>query len=257
MDILPITAELDIRIAEISPVVPEKYITRNTFYSDVTLTETRLKINAIITKIGVFKWSPDALLCVAKACINHEYVTFQALLFHSELGEFVELRRSRGDDTAYTTIETAFMESGFIAGVTNFARVGFLLPSEFAQFELTETVPVDPIDKLKEKFERAMFCTEHNASYREILVGVRLFAHLLRQDAVFEQGFNTNSDAGYMLLTRLFKFVLEAPECELRCLALDALTGLNRYKSIIQALAVQLLEDKDPLVCFIAARMLV
>ena len=243
--------------AKISPIVPSDYYLHNTFFSGGTLDETRSRINEILKNVGVYDWSPDVLFCSAKACIGHELITFHVLLFHSDLGEFAELRLSRGDLDTFISIETTFTSAGFTASTTNHTRIGFSfslqLPPEFSQADLAEIASLNPVDKFKEEFAHALNCTEDNASFREILVGVRISAHLLCQDAAWEHEF----DSCYKFLTRLFDFVMEASESELRCVALDALAESAKYKIIVRALAVQSLQDTDPLVRFIAERILV
>jgi len=205
----------------VSPEVPHGYDLHNTYESGFDLATVRALTETSLKSLGVITVSPDGLLYICKALYGHQIFNFWAILFHSKKGEFVELRCKHSD---FGMIEEEFAKrSGFTPSKRNFKpSVHFPFPEHLLVDHIS--IVIDPIE---EDIEKAIFYTEENVSYRELLLGISLSSKIFK---------TTKPD---ILSKRLYKLAF-APEADIRCLALDALDDPN--------VAEHLTTDSDALV---------
>lgn len=209
----------------VSPEVPHGYGLHNTYESEYDLDTVRASTEIALKSLGVVTISPDGLLYICKALYDHRIFNFWVILFHSQKGEFVELRGGKHSD--FVMIEEEFAKrAGFTPSKGNFKH--YVLPFPFPEHLLDENHISIVIEPIEDDIEKATFYTEDNASYRELLLGISLCIKIFK---------TTKPD---ILTKRLIKFALFDQEADLRCLALDALDNTN--------VAEHLATDSDALV---------
>jgi hypothetical protein len=236
----------------ISPTVPANYILANTYESRVNLDETRKQVERSIR--DVFTASPDRLMYICRKLYDHEIFTFHIVLFHSEKGEFVEIKYLGKRHTTFHAIELDFAKkTGFTPSERN--RVPRQLDNQFyVPFEqVVATLSV--VDTLDQFIERAMYFTESDTTYKELHTGIGMCMDLFqREDFITLQ---PDCTSGFILVERMVDLILHSPEPDLRSLAIDALSVLNRFKMIVRSVAIKASKDKDALVRVLADRLLI
>lgn len=245
-----------------SPVVPPGYTLSNTYESTGTFDETIAKVKSAIK--DVYTVSPDNLMYVCRQLHNHNLYAFHVLLFHSDKCEFVEIKYFGKKRELFHQLELNFATSaGFTPSERNkkpctmdyqFRPVP--LPLDFIA-EVPE-LPELNVDALSDTVRQALFYTEPNASYKELICGIGICVELLPRPEIFTNLQQPKLEgSGFVLIQRLVDLILCAPERELKCLAIDALSMLSRFKLIVRSIAIHALKDSDELVRVLAGRLLV
>jgi hypothetical protein len=219
-----------------SPTVPVNYILANTYESSGNLDETRKQVELSIR--DVFTASPDRLLYICRRLYDHELFTFHVRLFHSEKGEFIEIKYFGKMRHTFHAVELDFVKmTGFTPNERNRTPT-------FITFDMTD---------LKPDVDAAMHFTEPDATYKDLRIGIGMCVDVF-------QNISTDPDCmddGFILVERMVDLILHAPEPDLRCLAIDALSMVNRFKIIIRSVAIQAAKDKDSHVRLLAGRLLI
>ena len=223
----------------ISPTVPDNYILSNTYESSGNLDETRKQVELSIR--DVFTASPDRLLYICRRLYDHELFTYHILLFHSEKGEFVEIKYFGKMPRTFHAVELDFVKmTGFTPNERNRTPT-------FITFDETG---------LKTDVDTAMHFTESDATYKDIRIGIGMCVDVFQQD-IFTNDPTCIGGAGFILVERMVDLILHAPEPDLRCLAIDALSMVNRFKIIVRSVAIHATKDKDALVRVLEGRLLI
>jgi hypothetical protein len=216
-----------------SALVPTGYVLANTYETSGTLEETREIVERSIK--DVFTPSPDRLFYICRQLYDHALFTFHIKLFHSEKGEFIEIRYFGKMRTTFHEIELQFIQScGFTPSKGN------KVPREIVY------IPYETVTDMSDEIDNAICLTETDCSYKELISGIRICVDVLKLD-VFSI-YRGNLSVGFILIERLCNLILTAPEYELRCLAIDALAGHDH--ALILATRIHALKDNDALVRF-------
>lgn len=138
-----------------SPSVPAGYLLANTYFSNTSLRDTQDIIERSIQ--DVFVASPDKLCYMCRIIFNHSLFHFHIVLFHSEFGEFIEVKYLGSDTHTFLDIEIQLMHATHFTPSPNNR-----IPS--TSFT-SDSVP---------SIELALYLTIPDASYSDLISGIRM-----------------------------------------------------------------------------------
>ena len=203
-----------------SPSVPAGYLLANTYFSNTSLRDTQAIIERSV--LDVFVASPDKLLYVCRIIFNHSLFHFNLVLFHSDLGEFIEVKYLGSDPHTFLDVEIQLM------------RATHFTPSPFNRIP-SNSFTFHPVPS----FEDALYLTLPDASYSDLISGIHMSSILF---------LHSYHDTLIQQLTIL----IHDSDIDIRSLAFYALSLTPRFLAV----ASIALSDPDPLVRLIAYRSL-
>jgi len=198
--------------------VPDGYLLANTYFSNTSLRDTQDIIERSVQ--DVFVASPDKLLYVCRIIFNHSLFRFNLVLFHSDLGEFIEVKYLGSDTHTFLDIEFQLMHATHFTPSPN-NRIPSILFTSYS-------VP---------SIEYALYLTMPDASYSDLIDGIRMCSIL---------------QSTHDTLIQRLTILIHDQDSDIRSLAFYALsltTSFHTVASIAQS-------HSDPLVRLIASRSL-
>ena len=144
-----------------SPIVPHGYVLANTYESPGNLDETKSRVECSIK--DAFTFSPDKLLYVCRQIYKQNLFTFHVLLFHSEKGEFIEVKYFGKNREAFYEVELNFATlTGFTPSERNRKPMDYQFRS--VPFPISFMPELSDSDVLMDKTRIALHYTDTNAS---------------------------------------------------------------------------------------------